>query len=273
MPVFRSILPTANIRTWPFLRPQIAGFHTTKPWQNESMNHYETLGLELNASAGAIKKQFYSLSKAHHPDHNPNDPQASERFMKISEAYAILGSPQKRERYDRDIGRARVRYSQHMPQGSHSSASTPFGSRPASGLSQRRTQFRGPPPSFYRSGGWGSHGAKRQDQSGGSTNAFPRASAGSAGPGGGFSPGQGQAGLYNDVPHFDQESHYRTQQSQEQRWMKRRRDEGANYSNEGADLFLRFLIIGAVVGAAFSVPLWVMGRNTGSTSKDKTPNG
>jgi len=44
---------------------------------------------------------------------------------------------------------------------SFSSHTGPAGGRPASGLSRRRTQFRGPPPSFYASGGWGAHSAKR----------------------------------------------------------------------------------------------------------------
>ena len=188
--------------------------------------------------------------------------------MKISTAYAILGSPQKRERYDKDVGHAQAGRSQQTPRGSHSSATTPFGSRPASGLSRRRTQFKGPPPSFYRSGGWGSHGAKRQAQAEGSAKASPAGSAGSTGSGGGFGPGQGQAGFSNDVPHFDHESHYRTQQSQEERWIRRRRDERAEYKNEGADVFLRFFVVGAVVSAACSVPLWLTERKT-STSKAK----
>lgn len=220
-----------------------------------------------------LYRQFYALSKTHHPDHNPDDPQASERFMRISEAYATLGSSQRRERHDRDIGRAEAGPVQRTPRGSHSSATTPFGSRPASGLSRRRTQFKGPPPSFYRSGGWGSHGAKRQAHADGSTNASPGATSGSTSPAGGFSPGQGQAGFSNDVPHFDQEGHYRTQQSQQQRWISRRRDEGTEYNNEGADVFLKFVVIGAVVGAACTVPLWLVSRKNGPPKvRDKTLN-
>ena len=195
--------------------------------------------------------------------------------MKISEAYATLGSPQKRERYDREIASAQSRRSRQTPRGSHSSASTPFGSRPASGLSRRRTQFKGPPPSFYQSGGRNAHGAKRQPQGQGFTNPHSDPSVGSSKPGGGFGPGQGQAGFSNDVPHFDHMGHYRTQQSQEQRWITRKRGEVAESSNEGTDVLLKFVIVGTVVCAAFSVPLWIMGgrNNHLSRAKDKIYSG
>src|SRR5690349_123485 len=49
-------------------------------------NHYATLDLPTSAGPAEIKKQFYALSKKYHPDVNP-DPTASERFVKISEAY------------------------------------------------------------------------------------------------------------------------------------------------------------------------------------------
>lgn len=191
-------------------------------------------------------RQFYSLSKTHHPDHNPNDPQASERFVKISEAYAILGSPQKRERYDRDIHRPQGPSPFNAPRGSHSSSSTPFGSRPASGLSRRRTQFKGPPPSFYRSGGWGAQSNKRQAQaeaSGSAATGQPR--------GGGFGPGQGQA-EFNDVPHFDHEGHHRTQEQQDQRRRRRLERESVEFTEGGSVLF-QFLLITAVITFTFSI--------------------
>ena len=262
MPLSRSLLPTAFLLPRPAL-PHTALFHTTSAWRGESASYYVTLGLEPNASAGDIKKcampcapfhqllthrrQFYTLSKTHHPDHNPNDPGASERFVKISEAYAILGSPQKRERYDRDVQGAHDPSRSNAPRGSHSSSSTPFGSRPASGLSRRRTQFKGPPPSFYRSGGWGAQGSKRQAQaegSGSSGASQPRA--------GGFRPGQGQAG-FNDVPHFDQEGHHRTQEQQDQRRRKRMEEESVGFA-EGGSVLVQFFLVTAVVTVAFSVP-------------------
>ncbi|KAL9073191.1 MAG: hypothetical protein Q9161_003023 [Pseudevernia consocians] len=190
---------------------------------------------------------FYSLSKSHHPDHNLNDPQASERFVKISEAYAVLGSSQKRERYDRDIQGAQGASRSNIPRGSHSSSSTPFGSRPASGLSRRRTQFKGPPPSFYRSGGWGAQGSKRQAQADGP------GSGGTAEPrGGGFGPGQGQTG-FNDVPHFDKEGHHRTQEQQDQRRRRRMKEESVEFA-EGGSVLIHFFLIAAVVTFALSIP-------------------
>ena len=262
MPLSRPFLPTAFPLPRPAL-PHTALFHTAPAWRSKSGSYYETLGLDPTASAGDIKKcaikcmafyqvltprrQFYSLSKSHHPDHNLNDPQASERFVKISEAYAVLGSPQKRERYDRDIQGAQGASRSNTPQGSHSSSSTPFGSRPASGLSRRRTQFKGPPPSFYRSGGWGAQGSKRQAQAEGP------GSGGTAEPrGGGFGPGQGQTG-FNDVPHFDKEGHHRTQEQQDQRRRRRMKEESVEFA-EGGSVLIHFFLIAAVVTFALSIP-------------------
>lgn len=247
--------------------PHRAFLHTTPPRRSATADHYETLGLESNASAGAVKKyhrlytldsylnrlhpgrQFYQLSKTHHPDHNPNDPQASDRFVKISEAYAVLGNPQKRERYDLDIQRAQGGPTRHAQRGSHSSSSTPFGSRPASGLSRRRTHFKGPPPSFYRSGGWGQQSAKRQSQA----NAAAESAGTGDSRGGGLGPGQGQAGFANDVPHFDQEGHYRTQEQQDQRRQRRMGQESVDYSREGS-MLAKFVFVTAVVTFAYSIP-------------------
>ena len=265
MPLRRPLHPTALLLRQPIYF-HTSLFCTTSAWKSEAPNLYKTLDLEPGASAKDIKKygapllsplniltinrQFYSLSKTHHPDHNPNDPQASERFVKISEAYAILGSAQKRERYDRDIQRAQAPPA-GTRQGSHSSASSPWGARPASGLSKRRSQFRGPPPSFYRSGGWGTQGEKRQAQANGSgaagTGEQPR--------GGGFGPGQAQAGS-DYIPHFDREGHHWTQEQQEQR-RKRRLDEENVAFADGGSTFLRFVLITAVVTFAFSVPSMV----------------
>lgn len=261
MTTSRSLLRTA------FLLPRsvshhTALFHAASAWRRQSASHYETLGVDLNASAGDIKKQFYLLSKTHHPDHNPTDPQASDRFVKISEAYAILGSPQKRERYDRETQGNQSASRSNAPRGSHSSASTPFGSRPPSGLSRRRTQFRGPPPSFYQSGGWGAHGRKRQAQAEGS------GSAGTGEPrGGGFGPGQGQAG-YNNVPHFDQEGHHRTQEQQDQR-RRRRLDEESVGSADGGSVLFQFFLVTAVITLALSIPTVFEKSKDGRKKKDE----
>ncbi|KAH8671191.1 hypothetical protein BX600DRAFT_548217 [Xylariales sp. PMI_506] len=131
---------------------------------DNATNHYEALNLVPSATPEEIKKSFYTLSKSHHPDHNRSDPNASQRFMRLREAYATLSNPSTRTRYDREVLRLHHHHGgaggpRHG--GSYSSANNPAGGRPATGLSRRRTTFRGPPPSFYRSGGWGDHGAKR----------------------------------------------------------------------------------------------------------------
>ena len=64
-------------------------------------NYYETLGVANGASEAEIKKAFRSLAMQCHPDRNPGDKQAEERFKDINEAYAVLSDPDKRAHYDR----------------------------------------------------------------------------------------------------------------------------------------------------------------------------
>ncbi|MBI2389894.1 MAG: molecular chaperone DnaJ [Deltaproteobacteria bacterium] len=62
---------------------------------------YEVLGVRRDASQDEIKSAFRKLAAQHHPDKNPDDPHAPERFKKINAAYQILSDPQKRATYDR----------------------------------------------------------------------------------------------------------------------------------------------------------------------------
>lgn len=62
---------------------------------------YEVLGISRNASQDEIKKAYRKLALQYHPDKNPGDKQAEEKFKEIAEAYAILSDPNKRVRYDR----------------------------------------------------------------------------------------------------------------------------------------------------------------------------
>jgi len=62
---------------------------------------YEILGVSRQASADEIKKAYRQLARKYHPDVNRDDPNASEKFKEISEAYEILSDPQKRAAYDR----------------------------------------------------------------------------------------------------------------------------------------------------------------------------
>jgi curved DNA-binding protein CbpA len=62
---------------------------------------YTTLGVEPDATLAVIKKAYRKLARQHHPDKNPGDPNAAERFREITAAYDILSHPQAREQYDR----------------------------------------------------------------------------------------------------------------------------------------------------------------------------
>lgn len=64
-------------------------------------DYYETLGIKRNASAEEIRKAYRRLARKYHPDLNPGDKAAEERFKQIQEAYDVLGDPKKREMYDR----------------------------------------------------------------------------------------------------------------------------------------------------------------------------
>ena len=67
----------------------------------QKRDYYEVLGVEKTASADDIKKAYRKLAMKYHPDRNPNNPEAAEKFKEASEAYACLSDPEKRERYDR----------------------------------------------------------------------------------------------------------------------------------------------------------------------------
>jgi molecular chaperone DnaJ len=62
---------------------------------------YELLGVDRDADEKAIKAAYRKLALKYHPDRNPGDAAAEERFKEINEAYAVLSDPEKRQRYDR----------------------------------------------------------------------------------------------------------------------------------------------------------------------------
>ncbi|KAF2997295.1 hypothetical protein E8E13_000888 [Curvularia kusanoi] len=250
----------AHARVLPVRAPRF--FHATAPRLSDSTpNHYETLQVAPTADAKEIKRQFYALSKKNHPDHNKDDPTASTRFVAISEAYHTLSVPEKRAQYDAHLHQVERRSGWGRggggggggahPRGSHSSASY-AGSRPATGLNKKRGTFRGPPPSFYNSGGYGSHGAKRAEYA----HRDPNPNSGETGPGnygeeGGYGPGQQRQG--QEVPHFDNMRHQQSHEQVHEHILKGRRrsrlyrrDE--EYARGGSHL-ARFLIVSGIIGS------------------------
>lgn len=68
--------------------------------QTVTKDLYQLLGVAENASGEEIKKAYRKLAKRYHPDANPNDPSAAERFKEVSEAYSVLSDEGKRKQYD-----------------------------------------------------------------------------------------------------------------------------------------------------------------------------
>ncbi len=64
-------------------------------------DYYEILGVERGADEKALKSAYRKLAMKYHPDQNPGDPAAEEKFKEVGEAYAVLSDPQKRAAYDR----------------------------------------------------------------------------------------------------------------------------------------------------------------------------
>lgn len=136
--------------------------------------YYETLGVPKKASAADIKKAYRRLARKFHPDVNPNNKTAEERFKRVQEAYDILSDPKKKQVYD-----TYGFYSDQIPQGGYPGGH-PGGFPGGQGGPGPEFSFRDFDFSNFQSAGAGSGSAGR--------NPFTRGAAGTGGAsaGGGF---------------------------------------------------------------------------------------
>jgi curved DNA-binding protein len=77
----------------------------------EYKDYYKTLGVDRNASEEDIKRAYRKLALQFHPDRNPGNIQAEDKFKEVNEAYQVLSDPEKRSRYDM-LGESYSRYQQ-----------------------------------------------------------------------------------------------------------------------------------------------------------------
>ena len=68
--------------------------------KSKRKDYYKILGVEKDAGDKEIKRAYHKLAMVHHPDKNPDDKEAAERFKDVGEAYETLSDAQKRQRYD-----------------------------------------------------------------------------------------------------------------------------------------------------------------------------
>jgi curved DNA-binding protein len=80
----------------------------------DNKDYYAILGVPANADAETIKKTFRKLARKHHPDVNPGNKEAEEKFKTINEAYQVLSDVEKRKKYDE----LQAQYQQWQQQGS-----------------------------------------------------------------------------------------------------------------------------------------------------------
>lgn len=67
---------------------------------SEKRDYYEVLGVQKDADDNTIKRAFWKLAKKYHPDVNPDNPEAEQKFKEANEAYEVLSNSEKRQRYD-----------------------------------------------------------------------------------------------------------------------------------------------------------------------------
>src|SRR5687768_15298614 len=95
---------------------------------------YQELGVSRGATADEIRKAFHKLAKENHPDTNPGNKAAEERFKKVSAAFDIVGDPEKRKKFDAGEIDADGR---ETFAGGFGGARGPWGAPPGGGFGQR----------------------------------------------------------------------------------------------------------------------------------------
>ena len=96
---YKSLLESASADEQPSLQKDLRHAELELK-KSKRKDPYKILGVDKDASEQDIKKAYRKLAIQHHPDKNPDDPAAAERFKDIGEAYETLSDPEKRARYD-----------------------------------------------------------------------------------------------------------------------------------------------------------------------------
>jgi DnaJ-class molecular chaperone len=152
---------------------------------------YEVLGVAKNASAKDIKSAYRKLAKKHHPDQNPNDSKAKDRFSAANQAYEIIGDEKQRAAFDRGEIDAEGKPRFQGFEGAHGAGGDPFAGfrRQQGGPGAQHFEFRSAGGSPFAGGG-------ADDIF---SDLFSQAFAQRGGPGGGMGGGQRSAPAGRDV--------------------------------------------------------------------------